>query len=525
MSLSDYLDRKFFYNYSDKDAYVRSFAKFLFFISAFFFTMMFLLFFINLPKLGVLRSFTTCGTSCISSLISIILIIKGRGRTAGAVFAIVQTVIAVAGLSTRTPELALLTVVYFAFPTVILATSFSYRWVHISVATLLFSVIIVNFLRFDVSTVIHTPEHLSYMVRIGTIVAAGNFVLVYLFGIVTMRSTNIALRMSKSEAEKSREKNEYIVELIKTIRKSYNELTDAMGVTDQAVSNIIMNMQTEAATIEELVASIEEVSSSTASVESATREQNDSVNELTESIDSLSELIDSLQVFGAELQKRFMAISQMSSMGRSSSAELNEVNRKTLSNSDNMQMITGIIDDFFDRINLLSLNAAIEAARAGEHGRGFAVVADEIGKLADNSSSELKKIKDLIDTSRKDAEFSDSIIARIIEFIESVGVNLNDIQGKAGETMKVIEAQEKIRGGMVLRNRKVFEKSEMIRDASAEQSLAMQEIGKSVESTNSLVQENTENAESLNRNYERMKNIAAELKKIMEEKSENLETA
>jgi len=91
--------------------------------------------------------------------------------------------------------------------------------------------------------------------------------------------------------------------------------------------------------------------------------------------------------------------------------------------------------------------------------------------------------------------------------------------------MKVIEAQEKIRGGMVLRNRKVFEKSEMIRDASAEQSLAMQEIGKSVESTNSLVQENTENAESLNRNYERMKNIAAELKKIMEEKSENLETA
>ncbi len=69
-----------------------------------------------------------------------------------------------------------------------------------------------------------------------------------------------------------------------------------------------------------------------------------------------------------------------------------------------------------------------------------------------------------------------------------------------------------------------FEKSEMIRDASAEQSLAMQEIGKSVESTNSLVQENTENAESLNRNYERMKNIAAELKKIMDEKSENLET-
>jgi len=352
----------------------------------------------------------------------------------------------------------------------------------------------------------------------GTFLAAGNFILVYLFCIVTVRSTKVALKMSKDEADKNREKNEYIVELISTIRKSYNELTSAMGVTDQAVSNIIINMQTEAATIEELVASIEEVSSSTTSVENATKDQNQSVNELTESIESLTRLIDSLQVFGSELQKRFATIAEMSAIGRSSSTELNEVNRKTLVNSDNMQMITGIIDDFFDRINLLSLNAAIEAARAGEHGRGFAVVADEIGKLADNSSSELKKIKDLIETSRNDALFSNSIIARIIEFIESLGTSLVELQSKAMETMTVIQQQEKIRGDMVLRNKKVFEKSEIIRNASQEQTLAMEEISKSVDNTNSLVQENTQNAESLNMSYDRMKNISGELKQIMEEK-------
>ncbi len=519
MSVMDVMNKKLFYMYNDRDPFIRSFAKFLFFISALFFTLMFILFFINLPKLGLLRAFITCGTSCISSILSIILIVKGRGRTAGAVFAIVQTIIFVAGLSTRTPELSLVTLIYFAFPTVILATVFSYRWVHISVACVIVTVIIINFLRFDISKVVHTPEHLAYLVLIGTIMAVANFLLVYLFAVVTIRSTRIALKMSKDEANKSSQKNEYIVELINTIRKSYNELTDAMGVTDQAVSNIIMNMQTEAATIEELVASIEEVSSSTMSVETATKEQNDSVNELTESIESLSKLIDSLQVFGSELQKQFTNIGEMSELGRSSTAELNEVNRKTLSNSDNMQMITGIIDDFFDRINLLSLNASIEAARAGEHGRGFAVVADEIGKLADNSSSELKKIKDLIETSRNDAVFSNSIIARIIDFIESLGVSLNDLQVKAMETMNVIQGQENIRGDMLLRNRKVFEKSEIIRDASAEQTLAMQEIGKSVESTNSLVQENTQSAESLNRSYDRMKKIAGELKQIMDEKS------
>ena len=50
-----------------------------------------------------------------------------------------------------------------------------------------------------------------------------------------------------------------------------------------------------------------------------------------------------------------------------------------------------IKDEFFDKINLLSLNAAIEAARAGEHGRGFAVVADEVRKLAERTQKSLSE--------------------------------------------------------------------------------------------------------------------------------------
>ncbi len=385
---------------------------------------------------------------------------------------------------------------------------------------LLSSALVINVFRFDVTQVVTSPEIVQDFFKRGSIIAFASFFLLYVVSIVAMRSLRLALSISKEETRKSNEKNEYIMELIGTIKNSHNELTDAMSVTDQAVTGILENMQTEAATIEQLVASIEEISSSTTSVEEATRDQNSSVNELSESIGSLSRLVDSLQLFGSDLQREFIDIARMSSEGRASSGELNEVNRKTLENSENMQTIADIIDNFFEKINLLSLNAAIEAARAGEHGRGFAVVADEIGKLADSSSSELKKIKDLIEQGRSDVVFSNSIIEKIIGFIEALSGTLNNVQAKAVDTMKIISDQKGIQGDMILRNKQVYEKSDFIKDASSEQSLSIHEIAKSIENTNSLVQANTRNADSLRESHEKMIKIASELKQIMEEKGE-----
>ena len=519
MSFSEMLDSRFFYRYRDEDTFNRSSAKFLFFFSIFFFILMAILFFINLKKLGFVSSFATSGTSCISVTIALILIVNGKAKAAGILISLFQTLIIIVGGLMRPAEVNMVTVLLFAFPTVLFATVFSLRWSHISIMVLLITAIILNYSRLDMTAIVTSPEIVRDMVFRGTIIAIATLILLYFIAIITLRSLKLSLIISKEETKKSNEKNQYIMEVIGTIRNSHNDLTGAINITDKAITNIFNNIQTEAATIEELVASIEEISSSTTSVELATKDQNQSVNELSESINSLSQLIDSLQLYGTDLQKEFATIAKMSTEGRSSSGELNEVNKKTLINSENMQTIAGIIDDFFDKINLLSLNAAIEAARAGEHGRGFAVVADEIGKLADNSSSELKKIKDLIESSRSDVVFSNSIIQKIVSFIESLTGSLNTVQLKADETMKAISNQKDIQGDMILRNKNVYERSDFIKNASSEQAIAIQEIAKSIENTNSLVQENTLNAESLSLSYERIKVIADELKQIMSEKS------
>lgn len=519
MGILKYIDSKIFFRYSDDDVFTKAFAKFLFLLSVLFILIMTVIFFINLEKLGFISCLATSGTSLVSASTAIILIVKGKARAAGILFTIFQTMVLFLGGYMRTPEMTLVTMVYFAFPTILLAVVFSNRWVHTTVITILISGLVYNFLRFDITTFSLTPETINDMVFRGTVIGIFTFIIIYILALVTIRSLNLSLKISKEETQKSNQKNEHIMDILNTIGKSYMELTDAMNITDSAMSSLFLNIQTEASTIEELVAAIEEISSSTTSVEEATRDQNNSVNDLSESIGSLSDLIDSIQLFGKDLQKEFISIAQMSSEGKGASAELDEVNRKSLESSQNIETIAGIIDDFFDRINLLSLNAAIEAARAGDHGRGFAVVADEIGKLADNSSNELKKIRDLIETSRKDVESSYSIITRIVQLMESLNNSLDSAQLKAIDTMKNISSQKTIQGDMIIRNKNVFEKSEFIKDASYEQSIAIQEIAKSIENTNSLVQGNTQSAESMRDSSDKMKKIALELKEVIDKNS------
>ena len=82
--------------------------------------------------------------------------------------------------------------------------------------------------------------------------------------------------------------------------------------------------------------------------------------------------------------------------GREASRTLGEAIERIKDAAGDVVDIVAAVEDFAERTNLLSMNAAIEAAHAGAAGRGFAVIAGEIKSLAGASAERAARIRDSI---------------------------------------------------------------------------------------------------------------------------------
>jgi methyl-accepting chemotaxis protein len=145
--------------------------------------------------------------------------------------------------------------------------------------------------------------------------------------------------------------------------------------------------------------------------------------------------------------------------------------------------IISVIDGIAFQTNILALNAAVEAARAGEQGRGFAVVASEVRSLAGRSAEAAKEIKLLINAS-----------------VERVGQG-TALVDRAGATMT--EVVDSIK--------RVADIVGEISTASAEQSIGVTQVGKSISQIDQMTQQNTALVEESAAAAESMKFQAVQL--------------
>ncbi len=165
----------------------------------------------------------------------------------------------------------------------------------------------------------------------------------------------------------------------------------------RAISANVNNMCTmNSDTTEQLAAGMEETSASTTSITGHIGNMQVDSRQIEETTIEGNRMSVEVKERATELRK---ATEQASKTTINIYNSVKDKSEKAIEASSAVKKINELTDTVMSissQTGLLALNASIEAARAGEAGRGFSVVASEIGKLADQTSSAVTDINNIV---------------------------------------------------------------------------------------------------------------------------------
>lgn len=288
-----------------------------------------------------------------------------------------------------------------------------------------------------------------------------------------------------------------------SLRKSSIEIGESSNEVAKRSDTSAAALQQTSASLEEITQMIMKSTDNMEHLQKISNHNKHNLLEGNESFKRLSSNINQINSINSEItnqiEKSNKEISQIANL-------IHEISDKTK-----------IINDIVFQTKLLSFNASVEAARAGENGKGFAVVAEEVGKLAQMSGSAAKEISDILD-------HSTSTVQKIIEDTKK------SITPLIEKSSKSLDEGCKIADGCAQAFDKIEQDSNRINEmvvetftAFKEQSIAVEEISKAVESLDVLGQQNADSAKVNANQAVQIQNEANDMAKISNELREIIE--
>lgn len=328
--------------------------------------------------------------------------------------------------------------------------------------------------------------------------------------------TETTLHRLKEEAE-NKETLERTKKLLSSISEISKRLADSSSVMSNTTDTFSFNAQSQAASAEEITATVEEISAGVESISNIANLQMKKMEGLGNKLGELSGQISGMKTMISETLGMTISISSEARNGETSLKQMDDNMKSMNKRSAEMANIIGLINDISDKINLLSLNAAIEAARAGDAGRGFAVVADEISKLADQTFSSVKEISTLIKAGENETKHGISTVNTVVLSLSKIIDGVTRINSMVESMSDFMNSQLSTNTEVNREAIDVRERSEEIKNASAEQTNATNEIVKSISTITELTQINAAGAEEMAANAKEISQIAVSLNEKVEE--------
>lgn len=244
-----------------------------------------------------------------------------------------------------------------------------------------------------------------------------------------------------------------MTEVMTSIVEGANQVSVGSDDLAKAAQGMAENTETQAASIEELLATATTVA-----------------EQVKENRDNSGKSAEYTNEVAAVMEESKKQMSQM-----------REAMDKIQESSKQVVGVIKAIEDIASQTNLLSLNASIEAARAGDAGKGFAVVAGEIGGLANESADAVNTTRDLINVSLEEIEKGNAIVndvmASLDNAVERVRVANGMIQDTAQNADTQMKSIDQIRDGIQDMSQVVQDNSAMAQETSAtSEELAAQSV-------------------------------------------------
>jgi len=236
---------------------------------------------------------------------------------------------------------------------------------------------------------------------------------------------------------------------------------------NQATANLDDALVDVSAAAREVAAAASQIRTGSESLADSASEQAGALEEVSSALHELASTARRNTASAGEARAISGAVRDTAVRGAEHMNDLSDAIGRIKASADATAKIVKTIEQISFQTNLLALNAAVEAARAGDAGKGFAVVAEEVRSLALRSAEAARSTADLIEQSVQNAAGGVQLNALVI-------TDLSEINASATRATEVMAE---------------------IADASAQQSLGVDQISASVEQMNLSVQRTAANAE------------------------------
>lgn len=285
------------------------------------------------------------------------------------------------------------------------------------------------------------------------------------------------------------------VKMTNNLSTMIRQLTDDSNKLASAATEIASSAEQMASGSKEQMSQATQVSTA---VEEMTANIQESARNSKDATEASRAASDTAGVGSNIVNEVIRGMQQISTVVADSAKTIEELSRS----SDAIGEIISVIDDIADQTNLLALNAAIEAARAGEQGRGFAVVADEVRKLAERTSKATGEITGMIKSIQSDTGQAVNSMQKGLHEVRSG----QDLVDKAGGSLNEIMSM----------SQRVMDMIVQISRNAEQQSVAAEEINRSIENISNITRESSTGAQQSAQAATELSSQAERLRSLVE---------